>query len=68
MCHLFIVLLCLTASKVTMAVVTLTLRESAMPFIGMMMFWSAALPQVSDNPVASVHITKAAACVKSASR
>ena len=37
-----------------MAVVTDTLSESAMPFMGMMMFWSAASTQASEIPVASV--------------
>ena len=59
---------CLMASKVTIAVVTDTLSESAMPFIGMMMFWSAASTQAWEMPVASVPITRAEALRKSASR
>ena len=41
------------------AVVTETFKESAMPFIGMMRFWSAASTQMSLMPVASVPITMA---------
>lgn len=62
------VLRCLTASKVTIAVVTDTLRESAMPFIGIIMFWSASWTQISDIPVASVPITMAEPFLKSASK
>ena len=64
--HLF--LRCLIASNVTIAVVTDTFKESAIPFIGMMMFWSAASTQAWEMPVASVPITKAEAFLKSASK
>ena len=52
----------------TIAVVTETFSESAMPFIGMIMFWSAASTHCCEMPVASVPITIADAFLKSASR
>ena len=49
--------LCLTASKSSTAALTDTLSESRMPSIGMRMWASAALRQMSVRPVASVPIT-----------
>ena len=49
--------LCLTASKSNTAALTDTLSESRMPSIGMRMWASAALRQMSVRPVASVPIT-----------
>ena len=49
--------LCLTASKSSTAALTDTLSESRMPSIGMRMWASADLRQMSVRPVASVPIT-----------
>lgn len=49
--------LCLTASKSSTPALTDTLSESRMPSIGMRMWASAALRQMSVRPVASVPIT-----------